>query len=132
MKTPKKSKLSSNSVNNKSVKYSSTTPKQHNQLNINQKQISIKSLCSHYSSTHLVNTAYNESSKRKSNIVECLSCGKNLIRSCVSDDEQRQHPIKVTNDHLKEVKCQFCKEIFHEHGDYLTHLRNDHGSTKPL
>jgi len=65
-------------------------------------------------------------------VFECTRCGNNSMRSNVSPGEQKRRLAKVAADHLHNVECQFCHKLFHSHNEYITHLRDDHESNKPM
>ncbi|CAF1403895.1 unnamed protein product [Adineta steineri] len=114
----------SNSTNNKPISNSSKISKQQN---------STKLTCTRCGVKRLLDITHHELPQQKGLLVyECMSCGNNSLQSNVSPDERKSRLKKVADDHLNRVECQFCHKIFHSHTDYLTHLKNDHESTKPM
>jgi len=119
-------------TNNKSLKHPSKIIKKQNRPNLIKKQTSKKPSCTRCGLTQLVDITHHEFPKQKGLVFECTSCGNNSIRSNVSADERRRRLAKVAADHLNTVVCQFCHKFFHSHNDYLTHLKDDHKSNKPM
>jgi len=119
-------------INNKSLKHPSKIIKPRNRPISIPKQTLTKPICTRCGLTRLIDITHHEFPKQKGLVFECVSCGNNSIRSNVSPDERRRRLAKVAADHLNTVECQFCHKLFHSHNDYLTHLKDDHGSNKPM
>lgn len=116
----------------KPLKNPSKITKQRNQPNLIRKSSTIEPTCTRCGSTKLLDITHHEFPKQKGLVFECPSCGNNSIRSNVSAKERKRRLNKVAADHLNTVVCQFCHKLFHSHNEYLIHLKNDHGSNKPM
>ena len=113
---------------NQAVRQSSKTGKAQQQHRSKSSASKVK--CTRCGSKILTDVTQHELPKQKGLVYECMTCGNNSLRSNVSADERKRRLKKVAADHLVRVECQFCHVVFHAHGDYLMHLRNDHSSDK--
>lgn len=124
----KSSTKTSKSTKNQSLKPS----KKRNRSDPIHKQSSLKPTCTRCGFPRLIDITQHEFPKQKGLLFECASCGNNSIRSNVSVDERKRRLAQVAADHLNKVECQFCHKPFHSHDDYISHLKVDHESTKPM
>lgn len=127
-----------NPVKKQSLKYpirftkqSSLSQQQHRFNPIN-KPLNTKPTCTRCGVTQLIDITRHEFPKQRGLVFECTRCGNNSIRSNVSADERKRRLDKVAADHLNKIECQFCHMLLHSHNEYITHLRDDHNSDKPM